>query len=810
MNITGYRIVRTLGRGGMATVYLAEQQSVQREVALKVMSTTLLGDEQFGERFLREARIAARLSHPNVVQIFDVGICGEYHYIAMEYVPGGAVMGRSNQARTPGFALSVTSQIASALDYAGSHNIVHRDIKPDNILLRADGTAVLTDFGIARAADASRMTRTGAVIGTPHYMSPEQARGQTLDGRADLYSLGIVLYELLVGHAPYQAEDSMAVGIMQITAPVPKLPSKLASLQPLLDRMLAKDPAQRYQSGAEVMAAISALQRDGNLSRETRVLPSTNTPANDLGSASDAYAEPRLGAIDTVLRAPTRIRTPVARKPRRLRWLALLSVLLLAAIGAGLYHFQDRLRDSLPQTRLNQTLEQADAALRAGQLSGSDGSARELYLVARAIDPDNETARQGLQAVGRQLLAQARTALAHGDATPANALLTQAESLMLPAADVADLARNLQLRESKEQELGTLLDAARRAADQGQLDGNEQSALSLYRRVLSTNPGNAIALAGQRDVLSRLLQDATTRAMAGDFEAANTLIERVAAVDPAHLGLPDARAALAKAKQARSDDIAHKLDAADALLARHQLVPPPTPNALEAYRAVLAIDPGQTRALEGIRKIAGALVLKARRLVADYRFDEAQALIDQARDLAKDLPGLTGAIQQLHEVRERRTQFTARQAARQIDLPTTLQHARDALRAGQFLVPPGESAYDLYRAVLSQSPDNAEARAGLAALPDRAMERFNMALAANRLGAARDALEAVSVVSPTDARLLPARQQLARSYLAYASERLGAGELERASAALNRARELDPDNAELPAMQARLEQARGH
>ncbi|MCL4676769.1 MAG: serine/threonine protein kinase, partial [Pararhodobacter sp.] len=189
MDIAGYRIVRTLGRGGMATVYLAVQQSVEREVALKVMSTALLGDEQFGERFLREARIAARLRHPGVVQVHDVGISGDHHYIAMEFLSGGPVMGRAGEAKPVGFSLRVARQIAAALDYAGAHGVVHRDIKPDNILLREDGSAVLTDFGIAHAADASRMTRTGAIIGTPHYMSPEQARGQPVDGRADLYSL---------------------------------------------------------------------------------------------------------------------------------------------------------------------------------------------------------------------------------------------------------------------------------------------------------------------------------------------------------------------------------------------------------------------------------------------------------------------------------------------------------------------------------------------------------------------------------------------------------------------------------------------
>src|SRR5215470_1363536 len=241
----------------MATVYLAMQESVQREVALKVMSPTLLADPDFGERFLREARIAAKLHHRHVVGIHDVGRTGDYNYIAMEYLGGGPVLARDAGPRPVGFALRITREIATALHYAHAKGFVHRDVKPDNILLREDNSSALTDFGIARANDsATRMTRTGAVIGTPHYMSPEQARGRPIDGRADLYSLGIVLYELLVGRVPFHADDSLAVGIMHITQPIPVLPEHLQPLQPLLNRMLAKQPDDRFQNGAAVADAI--------------------------------------------------------------------------------------------------------------------------------------------------------------------------------------------------------------------------------------------------------------------------------------------------------------------------------------------------------------------------------------------------------------------------------------------------------------------------------------------------------------------------------------------------------------------------
>lgn len=807
LDIAGYRIVRTLGRGGMATVYLALQESVQREVALKVMSKALLGDEQFGERFLREARIAARLRHPNVVQVHDVGVSGEHHYIAMEYLPGGPVMGRIGEPRPVAFALRVVRQIAGALDYAGAHGIVHRDIKPDNVLLREDGSAVLTDFGIAHASDASRMTRTGAIIGTPHYMSPEQARGLPLDGRADLYSLGILLYEMLVGKVPYQAEDSLAVGIMHITAPMPRLPEDLAWLQPVLDGLLAKDPDGRYQSGAQVVAAIRGIEQASSELRETRVTP----PADAAHLPPQRYDEPRLGRIDEVLRTPARSRgAPASQSGRGLRWL-LAGLLVAVLAGGALYLFQDQIRAGLPVTRMNSLLLAADEALDQGNLSGSDTSARELYLAALALDPDSLAARRGVREVGQRLVAAARAALQNGDSAPARELVAQAAVLGLSATDVAELSRSLQAEDARGVALVDLLDAARGALDAGRLDEGEDSAVSLYRRILASQPGNAVAVAGLRDALGQLLAQAAGRIAAGDLEAGSALVERVAALDPAHLGLPEARARLALARQARADDLAARVDDADALLARGHLVPPRQPNAQEAYQAVLADDPNQPRAREGLRKVATALLGQASRRIDDYRFDEAQALIDQAQALAPDLAALPASRRHLEDVRARRERAQAQQdgAAGEADLPDLLARARAAADAGQFLAPPGDSAYDLYRAALSRAPGNAEARAGLAGLPDRAMRRFEEAMVANRLSAARRALDAVAAISAGDARLPGARQRLARSYMAYASERLGAGEIDLAARAFDQARELDPANTDLPALQARLEQARG-
>lgn len=309
LQIPGYKILHVLGRGGMATVYLAEQEIFEREVALKVMSRHLADDPAFGRRFLREAKIVSRLLHPHIVTVHDVGVHEGAYYLAMEYVDGPDLR-QARDSLTLEEKIRVVKEIASALQFASSKGYVHRDIKPENIMLHAqDLRSVLMDFGIARAAESDlTVTQTGIAVGTPHYMSPEQARGHPVDGRTDLYSLGVVFYYLLTGAVPYHADSAVAIGIKHISDPIPRLPSQLTLLQPIVDKLMAKLPEHRFQTAGQLIEVLNKLspsalaradQKYQQMLRRTGNHPSQRASASEATRQLPSSAtQPRQAAID--------------------------------------------------------------------------------------------------------------------------------------------------------------------------------------------------------------------------------------------------------------------------------------------------------------------------------------------------------------------------------------------------------------------------------------------------------------------------------------------------------------------------------
>jgi len=247
--IPGYRRARLLARGSVSQLYVAESEKAGTLVVLKVTPSRRddSGVDQAFARFLQEYEIAQRVHHPNIVRLYELGIADDHAYLAMEYFQHGDLRRRMRAGVSPSEALGFACQIARALAALHAAGILHRDLKPGNVMLRADEQIALIDFGLSKQeALEMEITDTGLIFGTPHYMSPEQGHGQDLDLRSDLYSLGVMLFEMLAGQKPYTSTNPMAIIYMHRNAPLPRLPEPLADLQPLLDRMLAKLPADRF------------------------------------------------------------------------------------------------------------------------------------------------------------------------------------------------------------------------------------------------------------------------------------------------------------------------------------------------------------------------------------------------------------------------------------------------------------------------------------------------------------------------------------------------------------------------------------
>jgi eukaryotic-like serine/threonine-protein kinase len=365
-----YVIRRRLGSGGMADVYLAEDQELGRQVALKMLNERHAADEQFVERFRREAQNAAGLNHPNIVSIFDRGRAEGTYYIAMEYLDGRTLkelLVKNGPTPIP-ISIDYSRQILNALSFAHRHGIVHRDIKPHNVVVGADGRVKVTDFGIARS-EASQMTEVGSIVGTAQYLSPEQARGAPVDARSDIYSLGIVLYEMLTGKVPFVGEAPLDIAMKHLQA-VPDPPSKHRpevprDLDAVVMRALAKDPEDRYASADEM---------EGDLARVSRgvaVLPKTEEAMTQVIS--------RRTAPVPVVVPPPQVLDPLTpppgppyygyEPPRRRRswwpWILLLAILIGAAAGYLLYErVQRQLNENKPigvvdVTRVKEALAKA-------------------------------------------------------------------------------------------------------------------------------------------------------------------------------------------------------------------------------------------------------------------------------------------------------------------------------------------------------------------------------------------------------------------------------------------------------------------
>ena len=486
---------------------------------------------------------------------------------------------------------------------------------------------------------------------------------------------------------------------------------------------------------------------------------------------------------------------PEDRLRRRWRWAAVAASLLLAAL---LLLRQPLAELMWPQNPAQAALAEADAALQRGHLTAADGSgARELYEAALAMDPDRPEPRRGLTGVAQAALEQARRETDGGRYDQAHAALQLARELSAPREQVQAVANALREREAAGAGLDVLWARAEQAHDAGSLHGAEDAALPLYRQILRLDPDHLGALRGRDDAVGELLQQARASLRGGDLAAAAAAIAVAREFDPGHADLPDTGARLTEERDATFELAVEALEAGC------------PEQAAQRFRALLEMDGDDARARDGLVQAGQAHARRASRLAADFRFADAEAELEQARALAPDDARVRAVGEQVQAARARHAQLEPAQspADRQLRVRALLEEAADAERRGNLLTPPGDSAYDKLRAARAIAPEDRQVGEASARLLAAATDCFERELRANSLGRANACLDARAALGDTPRGLAEARRRLAQRWLAIGDERLGAGELRGARAALQAAREADPSVPGLDEFSERLRTA---
>ncbi len=642
LELPGYKIEKQIGKGGMARVYLAVHEGLHREVAIKVMSKHLDEDAGFGERFMREARIVANLNHQHIVTVFDVNNYDGYHYIAMEYLPGGITLDHKiKEGITPAEGITTIQHVAAALGYAHSKGIIHRDVKPENIMYREDGSAVLTDFGIARSTTSvTKMTATGTVIGTPHYMSPEQAQGEELGPGADIYSLGVVLYETLTGEVPFDADSSIAIVFKHITEPVPQLEGELAAFQPVVDRMMAKDKESRYQDCNDIIADLDNLMSGGGVSKETLV--------NNATAINPATPE----AVAAIRKATGQTTAPAAPPKKKRLVPALAAIVLVIASAAGyVFYTQDQAEKEqqrlaqLEQQRQQKQLEDKQLAAKLAAEKAAREKAEKLK--AAQLAEQNQAAQQE-QAASRES-AQEKAA-----AEEAERLAALERSKAEAALQEKREAEREQARRAVQQKITQLLASAESNLQKTRLRGAYRD----YQEILKLEPGHDKAEDGVTRVADRYLALARNSAQSSDFERADGFLGSAAQIAPTHDKLAATRqeiAALKDAEQAKqeAERRAYEKKLTDLFAnAESQLLNTRLEAAYQSFQQILALEPGNDRAKNGITRVADRYLALARSSALASDFDQANSHLSAAIKIAPTHDKLGSTQQEIFDLRD--------------------------------------------------------------------------------------------------------------------------------------------------------------
>ena len=627
IKIPGYRILRELGEGGMATVYLAEQERLGRQVALKVLHPAATVGYDFSARFIKEGQIIARLQHPQIVTIYDLDVTDGIMYFSMEYLPNGTLGQLIAQGISPARAVAITRGIAEALAFAHSQGVIHRDIKPQNILFRADGTPVLTDFGIARAItqdlEATQLTSAGMVVGSPRYMSPEQCMSKPIDARSDLYSLGVVFYQMLVQELPYRGTDVVTLAMAHCSAPIPVLGRALRAYQPVLERLLAKAPEDRYPTADALIEDLRALEVD--------IAPTKTVPKLEQGRSKRSKT------------GPSKPRHPSAPSPARpAHWttgrLSLVALVVVIFIVAALAAYRTLVKkeDLAPVTiieptrpeaaiaaekeaqalfekgKIDQALDRVSAGLVA--VSGDAGLEALKVRLLNERHARNIIARADAQAARSDLPGALRTIERGLDRLPDHPGLTKRRDQIQARLTEQRQARVAELLKAGETALarGDLAEASRMVADGLELIPNDTDLQALKKRIADARSRAET----RKELINQAKQLHAEGLLSESLEIVNQALER----NPGDAELLDLRRTLERQiASERETALQAHLDQAESLSKQGKL-----DDALAQVKAGLAVAADDERLIA----LRDELITAQKRAKITTLLDQARARLD--------------------------------------------------------------------------------------------------------------------------------------------------------------------------------------
>jgi len=733
IEIPGYKIIKTLGVGGQATVYLAIQQGFDREVALKVMSPALAADPTFGERFIREAKIVSKLSHPRIVTVYDVGESGSFYYLAMEYMRGGDLKAQIIRGLKAKEGLVIIAKLAQALHFAHKKGYIHRDVKSENILFNDAGQPVLTDFGIAKASNSStQMTQTGKLIGTPEYMSPEQCRGKKLDGRSDIYSLGIILYEMVTRKVPYTGSDSVSVCILHVTKELPQLPARLAHFQWIIDKMLCKNPEGRFQTGQELALAIKDYLQNGDTpvaentesAKPTKISEKINmTRRDDFSNESfelndNFHVDQRINIL------------PEAKS--RVPMIATVFILMIA-IG-GIYVMKDKW---LPE---------------AQDILGINA-------------PEEQKINEGLN------LTETLNQPSKNSGQVAENLTKKTKQQVVSETNNNTQKTPVILNKVDTDKIGKLIQQADTLAQYSPHELTDmQQALDHLITAKSLEPANENVARIKSNIIQIALDEAISSAEKNQFEQAKDWLRLVESADGDNTQLESTKKVVTDLRKEYDSDVFRReadaqqvieaIDAAELAISENRLGVPEKNNAVYYYQSALKLNPNNLRAKEGLERVAQKYRELIDTAIKQNKFQKAKQELNRLKNIPfVDLELITiekqmdaakkryseqlekkkrlAAIAKEKQKLEAKRQEKLADPLLQMQLQSKLQAAKSLLEQNQLVEPIGDNALEKYRDVLEIDHLDSTAVTGIKAIETTIIENIEVAISNNILESAK-------------------------------------------------------------------------